>query len=170
MIKWDLGKPFSPLQWQNATKWAHGSSACANHKEQYQKILTRWYFPNFQSIPNGIFNTSILELSFWSQVFTLLTSITGPPIPKTPELTLLLINIEVIPVVHPTVVCNVLHAAQLCIARYWKSDKPPSHMEVQEIVSNIYLQERTLAWHTTTSNTFRKKWALCRRRFPTLAS
>lgn len=67
-----------------------------------------------------------------------------------------------------TVICNILHAARLCIARHWKSDIPPSFMEVQKIVSNIYLQDRTLAWHKHTSNAFRKRWDPWRRRFPTL--
>lgn len=72
----------------------------------------------------------------------MVTSITGQQIPNTPEFALLLINIENIPTVYRTVICNVLHAARLCIARHWKSDKSPSLTEVQEIVSNIYLQEQ----------------------------
>lgn len=44
--KWeiDLGKQFSLRQWYKAIRWAHNSSSCANHMEQYHKLLTRWYF------------------------------------------------------------------------------------------------------------------------------
>lgn len=46
MVKWeaDLGKRFSVLQWSKAIHQVHHSSTCANHKERYQKLLTRWYF------------------------------------------------------------------------------------------------------------------------------
>lgn len=46
MIQWegDLGKQFTEHQWSKAIYYAHHSSTCANHNEQYQKLLTRWYF------------------------------------------------------------------------------------------------------------------------------
>lgn len=39
IVKWenDLGKAFSPLQWQTAIRWAHTSSSCANYREQFKK-------------------------------------------------------------------------------------------------------------------------------------
>lgn len=38
ILKWevDLGKQFSVSQWHKVV--------CANHRKQYQKLLTRWYF------------------------------------------------------------------------------------------------------------------------------
>lgn len=46
ILKWEteLGKQFAPTQWKSAIKWAHRSSSCANHREQFHKLLTRWYF------------------------------------------------------------------------------------------------------------------------------
>lgn len=46
ILKWEekLGQKFSPVQWQTAIAWAHKSSSCANHWEQFQKLLSRWYF------------------------------------------------------------------------------------------------------------------------------
>lgn len=189
MTKWeeDLGRQFSTLQWQNALKWAHRSSSCANHNEQYQKILTRWYFTPLRiaraypmaspycwrscgsvgSLLHVFWHCTKLT-RFWSQVFALITSVTGHSIPNTPEIALLLLNIETVPALYRTIVCNTLHAARLCIARHWKSAEPPSVREVQEVVSNVYLQERTLAWHRATSGTFQRKWALWQRQFPIL--
>lgn len=46
IIKWEmeLGKQFPPSQWHAAIQWAHRSSSCANHRGQFHKLLTRWYF------------------------------------------------------------------------------------------------------------------------------
>lgn len=46
IIKWEaeLGRQFTPSQWSMAIRWAHNSSDRAIHREQYQKLLTRWYF------------------------------------------------------------------------------------------------------------------------------
>lgn len=48
--KWDseLSKTFTPAQWQSAITWVHNSFSCANHKEQFHKLLTRWYFTPFR--------------------------------------------------------------------------------------------------------------------------
>lgn len=43
IIKWELELEkihTSPM----AIRWAHISSSCANHREPFQKLLTRWYF------------------------------------------------------------------------------------------------------------------------------
>lgn len=179
MVKWEaeLGKDFSTLQWQNATKWAHTASACASHREQFPKILTRWYFTPLRiskayptaspycwrscgsvgSLLHVFWNCTSLK-PFWNQIFNLITSITQLRIPETPALALLL-EIETIPVVHRVVVCNILHAARLSIARHWKSKDPPSLSEVHEIVSNICIQERALAWFRGTTTKFQNAWA-----------
>lgn len=163
MIKWeaDLGKQFSVLQWSKAIHCAHHSSACAKHKLQYQKLLTRWYFTPlhiakaytmaFQycwrscgsvgSLLHVFWSCSLL-CPFWDNILSLIFSITQQKCPTTLEFALLLIEIESIPPKFRIVVCNVLHAARLTIARHWRSNMIPTLLEVNAIVSDI-----SPVWH-----------------------
>lgn len=46
ILRWEncLGKQFSSAHCQSTIRWAHMSSSCANHREQFHKLLSRWYF------------------------------------------------------------------------------------------------------------------------------
>lgn len=120
-------------------QWAHHSLACANHKEQYQKLLARWYFTSLRiakayssaspycrkscgSVGSllHIFWSCTLLGPFWDSIFSLISSITRCQCPRTPEFALLLIGVEDIPLIYRVETCNILHAAHLTIARHWK--------------------------------------------------
>lgn len=124
-------------------KQVHAVSACANHREQFQKLLTRWYYTplrlskTFSSISPYCWRAcgsvgSILHIfwsctslqPFWNNIFALISSITQQQCPKSPEFALLLIDIEAIPAAYSIMVCNVVHAARLSIARHWKTINP----------------------------------------------
>lgn len=174
-------------RWSEAIYCAHYSSACANHNEQYQKLLNRWYFAPLRlarAYPMAspycwrscgsvgtllhIFWTWSLLRPFWDAILALISSIIIKLCPATPEFALLLIRIENIPPSFRTIVCNILHAAHLTVARYWKSNLIPNLLEVNAIVSDIYLYERTLAWHRGASSSFQSTWSLWRALHPSL--
>lgn len=189
MLKWEeeLGKQFSEAHWSKALHYAHTSSMCANHREQYQKLLTRWYFTPLQlskAFPSAspycwrlcgsvgsllhVFWSCPMLSPFWRAVQDLVASLVGRSCPFSPEFALLLIGIGDLPRHIRPLICNVLHAARLSIARHWKGAGPPTIMEVSEIVSNIFLYERTLAWHKGTSNSFYSTWSPWQQMFPNL--
>lgn len=103
-------------------------------------------------------NQPFLLRSFWADVFSLLSSVTLRHCPGTPELALLLIGIDDVPKTLRLLVSNILHAAWLTIARNWKSSKIPALLEVNAIVYNIFLHERTLAWHRGSFSSFQTAW------------
>lgn len=189
LIKWevDLGKQFTVLQWIRAISYAHRSSACANHREQYQKRITRWYFTPLRiaraytavspycwrscgSVGTllHIFWSCPLLRRFWDDIFIMISSLMNQPCPATPEFALLLLGIDAIPPKYRTLVCNILHAARLSIARHWKSLESPTLLEVNTIVSNIYLCERTLAWYIGSVPSFHRAWSPWQTLFPNL--
>lgn len=73
--KWgtDLGKQFSPLQWHKAISWAHKSSTCANHKEQYHKLLMTWYVTPHMTCQIFPYSVSILLAILWLNGFYLIS-------------------------------------------------------------------------------------------------
>lgn len=187
MVKWegDLGNTFSEKQWSTTIQYAHHSSACANHKEQYQKLLTRWYYTPLRlakAYPSSsphcwracgsvgsllhIFWSCPLLRSFWNEVFLLISDIIHRPSPNTPEFALLLVGIESIPRIYRIIVCNILHATRLTIARHWKSVDIPTLGEATNIISRVFLHERTLAWHRGTTPSFQNQWSPWQVRFP----
>lgn len=115
ILRWetDFQKTFTPLYWQKAIQWAHRSSSCANHREQYQKLLTRWYFTPLRlakafptssplcwrscgsqgSIIHVFWSCPHLRL-FWNSVIGIISRILGAPCPTGPEFLLLLIGIH----------------------------------------------------------------------------
>lgn len=146
----DFGKHFSPAQW-SSIRWAHGSSACTNHNEQYQKLLTRWCFTPLRlakayptafpycwrscgSIRHIFWSCPILQ-PFWEAIFALISSITRKPCQRAPEFTLLLIGIDDVPAAYHVVVCNILHVARLTIARCWKLNEVSVIAEIHSTVS-----------------------------------
>lgn len=180
MVKWesDLGTRFSDIQWSKAIYQAHHSSACANQKEQYQKLLTRWYFTPLRIAKAYVTASpycwrscgsvgSLLHIfwscpslrPFWSEVSSLISAIHPMSKPLNPELALLLLGIDGIPKSYRVLISNILHAARLTIARHWKSTESPTLMEVKNIVSNIYMHERTLAWHKGSNKIFQSQWS-----------
>lgn len=128
------------LQWSTAIFHAHHSSACANLWEQYQNLLTRWYFTPLclakayesaspycwrscgwvGSVMHVFWSCSLLW-SFWDDVFSLLSSIIRHQCLGTPELALLLIGIDNVPQKIRPLVSNILHTARLTIGQKWKS-------------------------------------------------
>lgn len=158
MLKWeaDLGKPFTVPQWHKAIRWAHTSLAYANHTEQYQKLLTRWYFTPLRlakayttaspycwrycrsigSLLHIFWSCATLQ-PFWNNIFALISSIGQQQCPRSPEFALLLIGIESISLTSRVITYYILYVARLTITRNWKSITPPSLVEVNMIVSNI---------------------------------
>lgn len=189
MVKWeeDLNKQFSPAQWQSAISWAHKSSSCANHKEQFHKLLSRWYFtPRRLAIAYPTVSPhcwrscgatgSLLHIfwacpnltPFWDSVKGLISQLLHIPCPQGPEFCLLLLSIESIPPVNRQLVCNILHAARLLIARRWKSADVPTILELTNMVSTICVYERTLAAYRGSSSLFLRGWDPWLRTFPNL--
>lgn len=169
---------FGVQRWQEAISWAHRASACANHREQYQKLLTRWYYtphriakaylsasPLCWRMCGGrgtllhVFWSCPLLRQFWDMVLSLISDLVGKPCPRRPEFAMLLVGIDAIASSHRIVTCNVLHAARLAIARHWKSTDIPSTIELNTIISNVCLHERTLAWHRGTHKKFERHWS-----------
>lgn len=185
--KGDLWSTYILSQWQKALHWAHKSSACANHREQYQKLLTRWYytphriskayptaFPYCWRSCGGV--GSLLHVfwscpslkSFWDNILTLISTIAHKSCPRGPEFALLLIGIESIPLIHRRMICNILHAARLGIARHWKSADIPTLVDINAIVSNVCIHKRTLAWHRGYQSKCQKYWSSWLTMFPNL--
>lgn len=140
------------------------SPYCANHREQFHKLLTRWYFTPLRLA--NVYSTispycwryygsmgSLIHIfwscsclwPFWVNVMGLLSKILQKPCPTGPEFLLLILGIDSVPLNYRMVVCNILYAAWLVIARKWKSaDTPSSLMEFNDIVSTIWIYEKLL--------------------------
>lgn len=103
------------------------------------------------SLLHIFWSCSILN-TYWDNIFNLIESVTQIKAPKSPEFALLLVDIDTIPLKSWVVVCNILHSARLSIARHWKTINPATSNEVIKITSNIYIQERKLAWHKGKKN------------------
>lgn len=95
---------------------------------------------------------------FWNNIISLIANILQSPCPSGPEFLLLLIGIDTIPSPPRKLICNILHAAQLVIARKRKSLEIPSMVEINDVVSTIYIYEGTLAWYRGTVQTFMRDW------------
>lgn len=186
MLKWEeeFNRRFSIAQWSKALYYAYHASACANHREQYQKLLTRWYFNPLRlakaydsasplcwrscgsvgSLLHIFWSCPVLQ-PFWAAVLALITSLTGRRCPEAPWLALLLVSIDDFSP-HRLLISNILHAARLVIARQWKETAPPTMSEAREVVSNVFLHEQTLAWYRGSTTSFNKAWAPWRAMFP----
>lgn len=189
MVKWEveLNKQFTPAQWQMAISWAHKSSSCANHKEQFHKLLSRWYFTprrlaiayptsspycwrscgSIGSLLHIFWSCSHLT-SFWENVKGLIAQLLHISCPPGPEFCLLLLNIESIPSINRRLVCNILHAARLLIARRWKSTDVPTILELTDMVSTICTYEKALAAYRGFYPLFLRSWRPWLQTFPNL--
>lgn len=110
MFKWEteFGTQFTVRQWQETIHWAHKSSVCANHRKQYKKMLTRWYYTPHRiakvlplASPLCWKTGSLLHVCpsprrFRDSVLSLISTLTGRPCPKGPEFALLRIGIDAI--------------------------------------------------------------------------
>lgn len=186
ILKWEkeLGKTFTPAQWQAAIT----SSSCANHKEKFHKRLTRWYFTPLRiatAYPAAspycwrscgsagsllhVFWSCPCLTPFWDNVKGLVSQMTQKLCTFGPEFFLLLLNIESIPQKNRKIVCNILHAARLLIARRWKSPDIPSLLELSNMVSTIFSYEKALATYQGSLVTFMKNWVSWLQLFPNLS-
>lgn len=183
-----MSKMFTPVQWQSAISWAHNSSACANHKEQFHKLLTQWYFTPLRlarAYPAAspycwrscgstgsllpIFCSCPSLTQFWYNVRGLISQLIQSPCPPGPQFSLLLRNIESTPLRYRKMVRNILHAARLLIARRWKSADIPSLLELNSMVSTIFTYEKTIATYQGALPSFLKNWDPWLQIFPNLA-
>lgn len=177
------GKWFMPAQWQSSIRWAHLSSSCANHREQFHKLLTRWYFTPLrlaESYPTAspycwrsCCSMGMLLHNVWScphlrPFWDKLTKITWTPCPAGPEFLLLLLGIESLPLCSRTVVCNIFHVAHLVIARKLKSSAIPFLVEFSDIVSTICIYGKTLANYKGSHQTFLRNWDSWLQIYPSL--
>lgn len=191
ILKWEseMGRTYTPLQWQAAISWAHKASACASHKEQYHKLLTRWYFTPLRlsrayqssspccwrscgSVGSllHVFWSCPLLAPYWDMVRGLITQLIHTPCPSGPAFFLLLLEIDSIPLQHRKMVCNTLHAARLLLARRWKSMEIPSLLEINNLVSTICMYEKAIATHRGALPSFERNWNSWLSLFPILAS
>lgn len=176
-----------PRNGSQLSLWAHKSSSCANHKEQFHKLLTRWYFTPRRitaAYPTAppycwrscgsmgsllhIFWSCPLLAPFWDNVRGIITQMLKTLCILGPEFFLLLLNIESIPINHRRLVCNILHAARLLIARRWKSGDIPTVTELNNMVSMICTYERTLASYRGSLPLFQRSWHPWLQAYPNL--
>lgn len=160
----DLSTTFSEAQWQLALKSVYKVTQCLTLWELTQKISLRWYLtpakmasfsphtPNtclrFKSHKGDIFHIfwscSAIQ-KYWIDTFNLLTNITKIPIPPTPALALLNLNIENIPGPLRYTTTHVLLASRLNLTRHWKSDTSPTITQTIDLVSLHYSYETMMA-------------------------
>lgn len=106
---------------------------------------------------------------FWNNVRGLIAQMTQVACPSGPEFFLLLLNMESVPVATRKLVCNILHAARLLIARRWKSADIPSMLELNNMVSTICIYEKTIATYRGSLKSFMSSWEAWLRMFPNLS-
>lgn len=190
LVKWEteLSRTYTPAQWQSAISWAHKSSACANHREQYHKLLTRWYFTPLRiskAFPTAspycwrqcgsvgslihIFWSCPVIAPFWVMVQGLISQLIQAPCPSGLAFSLLLLDIESIPLYCRKPICNILHAAKLLIARRWKLGEVPSVLDLNNLVSTICIYEKATAAHRGVLPAFLKNWDSWLQIYPALA-
>lgn len=178
--KWtkELDTPISQDQWLRAFRETHKASHCSNHWESYQKTIHRWYLTPYRlskmyqghppscwrkcgstgTIAHVLWFCKSLS-SFWNQIFTLLSTITGIHSSPTPEAALLHIGIEKYPVHCRSVVIHLLHAAKLNITRLWKTCESPS---ISNTITDLNIQcemEKIVARNNLQLEKFREMWS-----------
>lgn len=156
-------------------------------KEQYHKLLSRWYFTprrlalaylssspycwrscgSVGSLLHIFWSCSCL-IPFWNNVRGLITQLIRALCPSNPEFCLLLLNIESIPLSVRKRTCNILHAARLLIARNWKAAVIPTVLELTNMVSTICIYEKALATYKGSLPLFLRSWDPWLRTFPNL--
>lgn len=107
---------------------------------------------------------------YWDMVRGLITQLIHTPCPSGPAFFLLLLEIDSIPLQHRKMVCNILHAARLLLARRWKSMEIPSLLEINNLVSTICMYEKAIATHRGALPSFERNWNSWLSLFPILAS
>lgn len=190
IVKWEeeLGKQFMSIQWQSAITWTHKSSYCANHREQFHKLLSRCCFTPLRlakAYPTTtpfcwrscgstgslfhVFWSCPYLTPFWDNVRGLISQLTQILCPFQPEFFFLLLNIESVLPKNRRLVCNILHAARLLIARRWKSVDIPSLLELNNMVSMICIYEKTIATYKGSLQPFMHSWDSWLQIYPNLS-
>lgn len=180
LLKWEklLKTAFTPHQWSKAFKIGHKVTLSASLRELQIKIPLRWYItPSLSAkFKNGSQDTcwrncgqigSLKHIlwdcppiaSLWTEIFHLISTITNTQIPPTPELALLNLSTDTIPVNSRTVALHILLATRISITRKWKSTQPPTLTEIINTTQTHHTYELIMT-HTHDSYQREKtKWS-----------
>lgn len=147
LLKWekDIGRSFSESQWLLAFKASFRATRSSNLWELVHKISRRWYItrslihtfdPAMQpscwrncgepgSLYHNLLQCNVVS-TLWSEVFQLLSEVTGISIDLSPERALLSIGIESIPPGLQYITTHILLSTRLAIAHHWETPDPIS--------------------------------------------
>lgn len=171
----DLAQEFSWDQWKKAIHISSKSSACTEHWDNAQKILSRWYltlyklskmYPSTSNIcwrcndQTGnllhiLWSCKSLQ-RFWNSIAFFIADLTGNLTKLSLATALLGLNLDVQPKIFRTIVIHTLIAARLTITSLWKSRDAPNLSTARLNIQAQY--ELMLAYRTYSTNTFKRNW------------
>lgn len=179
MMSWerDLGSVYSQEEWKSAIRNCYRYSHCSNHWDLMMKILHRSYLTSvrmsmiFPSEPNECWRQlgargNIYHIlwewksirSFWYEVFKLISSVTGFIVKPLPQLALLSLTVNNIPLQLRSITNHILIAARLTITSKWRTNFVPNTKEVIQRVMVQYSYEKHFAIQSHSVAKFNDQW------------
>lgn len=167
-------------KWRTAREVALHSSSCATHYESYLKLLHRWYNTPYKlarMFPGTatercwrecggvgtllhVFWECPLVRPFWAELQTFLREVCSFQICLTPQLTLLRLDTEDIPISCKSLCSHTFNLANSLIGRYWKSKSIPTISETITMLNRNYNMESMVARSRNSVKKFEKQWEI----------